>query len=406
MASMTKKRSWKRMALIAGVLVLAGLGVWYAKFRRDSAPQYQSVEVTSGDLTQVVTAAGQINPVTNVTVGCQISGPISKLYVDWNSPVTNGQIVALIDPAIYQANLHSAEGDLANSEAALELARVNAGRSKELLANRLIPQSDDDQAVATLHQAEATVEIKQAALELAKVNLQYCTIYSPVDGMVISRNVDVGQTVAASLNAPTLFVIANDLTKMQIDTDVAESDIGGVEEGQKTDFTVDAFPNRTFHGLVVQVRNSPITVQNVVTYDTVVGVNNPDMKLKPGMTANVSIIVAERSNVLKIPNAALRFRPPEAATNSTPRVVAGGAGSPPGGSPGQHPKGEHRLTRTIYVMKGNKPEPVQVKIGISDGISTEVTDGLTEGDKVITFAIYKQGGASAQSSNPFSMRRF
>jgi HlyD family secretion protein len=406
MASMTKKRSWKRMALIAGVLVLAGLGVWYAKFRRDSAPQYQSVEVTSGDLTQVVTAAGQINPVTNVTVGCQISGPISKLYVDWNSPVTNGQIVALIDPAIYQANLHSAEGDLANSEAALELARVNAGRSKELLANRLIPQSDDDQAVATLHQAEATVEIKQAALELAKVNLQYCTIYSPVDGMVISRNVDVGQTVAASLNAPTLFVIANDLTKMQIDTDVAESDIGGVEEGQKTDFTVDAFPNRTFHGLVVQVRNSPITVQNVVTYDTVVGVNNPDMKLKPGMTANVSIIVAERSNVLKIPNAALRFRPPEAATNSTPRVVAGGAGSPPGGSPGQHPKGEHRLTRTIYVIKGNKPEPVQVKIGISDGISTEVTDGLTEGDKVITFAIYKQGGASAQSSNPFSMRRF
>jgi HlyD family secretion protein len=224
--------------------------------------------------------------------------------------------------------------------------------------------------------------------------------------MVISRNVDVGQTVAASLNAPTLFVIANDLTKMQIDADVAESDIGGVQEGQKTDFTVDAFPNRTFHGLVVQVRNSPITVQNVVTYDTVIGVSNPDMKLKPGMTANVSIIAAERSNVLKIPNAALRFRPPEAATNSTPRAVAGGAGSPPGGSPGQHPKGEHRVTRTVYVLKGNKPEPVQVKIGITDGISTEVTDGLTEGDKVITFAIYKQGGGSAQSSNPFSMRRF
>src|SRR5580658_4420751 len=366
MPSAIKKRSWKRVALIAGVLVLVGLGVWYAKFRRDSAPQYQSFEVTSGDLTQIVTAAGQINPVTNVTVGCQISGPIAKLYVDWNSPVTNGQIVALIDPAIYQANLHSAEGDLANSEAALELARVNAGRSKELLANRLIPQSDDDQAVATLHQAEATVEIKRAALELAKVNLNYCTIYSPVDGMVISRNVDVGQTVAASLNAPTLFVIANDLTKMQIDADVAESDIGGVEERQKTDFTVDAFPNRTFHGLVVQVRNSPITVQNVVTYDTVIGVSNPDLKLKPGMTANVSIIVAERSNVLKIPNAALRFRPAESTTNAPPGGATAGGGPPAGNAPpGQHPKGQHRPTRPIYVLKDGKLEPVQVKIGIT-----------------------------------------
>src|SRR5580658_5498214 len=321
MPSAIKKRSWKRVALIAGVLVLVGLGVWYAKFRRDSAPQYQSFEVTSGDLTQVVTAAGQLNPVTNVTVGCQISGPIAKLYVDWNSPVTNGQIVALIDPAIYKANLHS---------------------------------------------AEATVEIKRAALELAKVNLNYCTIYSPVDGMVISRNVDVGQTVAASLNAPTLFVIANDLTKMQIDADVAESDIGGVEERQKTDFTVDAFPNRTFHGLVVQVRNSPITVQNVVTYDTVIGVSNPDLKLKPGMTANVSIIVAERSNVLKIPNAALRFRPAESTTNAPPGGATAGGGPPAGNAPpGQHPKGQHRPTRPIYVLKDGKLEPVQVKIGIT-----------------------------------------
>src|SRR5580700_9684044 len=179
MPSMTKKRSWKRVALTTGVFVLVGLGVWYAKFRRDSAPQYQSVEVTSGDLTQVVTAAGQLNPVTNVTVGCQISGPISKLYVDWNSPVTNGQIVALIDPVTYKADLHSAQGDLANSRAALELAEINARRSKELLDNRLIPQSDADQTAATLHQAQATVEIKQAALEKAQANLDYCTIYSP-----------------------------------------------------------------------------------------------------------------------------------------------------------------------------------------------------------------------------------
>jgi HlyD family secretion protein len=329
------------------------------------------------------------------------------MYADYNSPVTNGQLVAQLDPSMYLADLHSAEGDLANSEAALELAKVNEERSKELLTNRLIPQSDNDQAVATLHQAQATVQIKRAAVEKARVNLQYCTIYSPVDGMVISRNVDVGQTVAASLNAPTLFVIANDLTKMQIDTNVGESDVGGVEEKQKVDFTVDAFPNRTFHGIVVQVRNSPTNVQNVVSYDTVIGVNNADLKLKPGMTANVSIIVAERSNVLRVPNAALRFRPPESTTNAPPAGATAGGGPPAGNAPsGQHPKGEHRPTRPVYVLKNGKPEPVQVKIGITDGVYTEITDGLSESNNVVTFASFKQGSTSAQANNPFGMRRF
>jgi HlyD family secretion protein len=393
--------------LIAGIVLLIGLGAWYAKLRQDSRPQYLTAPVTRGDMTELVTAAGQLNPVTNVQVGCQVSGTIAKLYADFNSPVTNGQVVARLDPSIYLANLHSSVGDLANSEAALELAKVNAGRSKELLTNRLIPQSDDDQAVATLHQAEATVEIKRAAVELAKVNLQYCTIYSPVDGMVISRNVDVGQTVAASLSAPTLFAIANDLTKMQIDADVGESDIGGVEEQQKVDFTVDAFPNRTFHGIVVQVRNSPTNVQNVVSYDTVIGVNNADLKLKPGMTANVSIIVAERSDVLRIPNAALRFRPPESTTNAPPAGATAGGGPPAGNTPsGQHPKGQHRPTRPVYVLQDGKLEPVQIKIGITDGVYTEVTDGLTESNNVVTFVSYKQGSGSGQTTNPFGMRRF
>lgn len=407
MANTTKRRSWKRWGLIAGIVLLIGLGVWYAKVRKDDAPQYLTAPVTRGDMTQFVTAAGQLNPVTNVQVGCQISGTIAKLYVDYNSPVTNGQLVAEIDPRIYRANLHSSEGDLANAEAALELARVNADRSKELLANRLVPQSENDQAVATLHQAQAMVQVKRATVELAKANLQYCTIYSPVDGMVISRNVDVGQTVAASLNAPTLFVIANDLAKMQIDANVAESDVGGVEDGQKVDFTVDAFPNRTFHGTVVQVRNSPITVQNVVTYDTVIGVNNADLKLKPGMTANVSIIIAERSNVLRVPNAALRFHPPEAATNAVPKEAASSPHPSGGGaSTGHHGKGEHRPSRTVYVLKNDKPEAVPVKTGITDGIYTEITDGLSENENVITFASYKQGGAAARANNPFSMRRF
>jgi HlyD family secretion protein len=398
------------MILIAGVLVLVGVGVWYFKFRSDGAPQYQTTQVARGDLTQLVTATGQLNPVTNVQVGCQISGTLDKLYVDYNSPVTNGQIVALLDPDTYTAIYHQTEGDLANSEAALELAQVNARRSKELYDSKLIPQSDYDQSVATLHQAEAIVKVKKAAAEKAAVDLARCTIYSPVNGIVISRNVDVGQTVAASLNAPTLFVIANDLTKMQIDANVAEADVGGVEEDQNVDFTVDAFPNRTFHGQVVQVRNSPITVQNVVTYDTVIGVNNPDLKLKPGMTANVSIIVAEHNDVLRIPNSALRFRPPDASTNSAPRTAgSGGApGSRPGGSWGGRSKGERRSTRTVYIVKDKKLQPVQVKTGITDGIYTEITDGLSENDKVVTSATYKQGSAaSAQPANPFGgMRRF
>ncbi len=411
MASGKQRRLWKWVILVAGLIVLSALGLWYFKFRGDSATRYQTAEVTRGDLTQVVTATGQLNPVTNVQVGCQISGTMQRLFADFNSPVTNGQVVAQLDPATYQANLHQAEGDLANAEAALELAQVNAARAKELLDSKLIPQSDYDQAFASLHQAEATVKVKEAAVENARVNLERCTIYSPVDGIVISRSIDVGQTVAASLNAPTLFVIANDLTKMQIDANVAEADVGGVEVKQSVDFTVDAFPNRTFHGQVVQVRNSPLTVQNVVTYDTVIGVDNPDLRLKPGMTANVSIIVAQRDNVLRIPNAALRFRPPETGTNSTPRAAGGGGGAgsrPAGGSYSQRPKGEHRPTRTIYILKDDKLQAVQVKTGITDGIYTEVTDGLSENAKVVTSATSKQGGsASAQPASPFGgMRRF
>jgi HlyD family secretion protein len=412
MANKTKKRSWKWVILITGVIVLSALGLWYVKIRGDNTPQYLTAQITSGSLTQLVTATGTLNPETNVQVGCQISGVITKLFVDWNSAVTKGQLVAQIDPASYQADLDSADGNVANAQAALELAQVNAKRAQELFDSKLIPRSDYDTAIATLNQSEATVKVDQAAVEKARVNLAYCTIYSPVDGTVISRNVDIGQTVAASLNAPVLFQIANDLTKMQIDSNVAEADVGGVEEGQRVNFSADAFPYRTFHGTVVQIRNSPIIVQNVVTYDTVISVNNDDLKLRPGMTANVNIIIAHRDNALKIPNSALRFHPLEALqtkTNGTASASAatGGGGSHPGGSPGQHSKGEHSPSRTVYVLKGNKLQPTQIRIGITDGIYTEVTDGLSENDQVVTSAIYRSGGSSAQPNNPFGgMRRF
>src|SRR6478672_1139916 len=313
--------------IVIGTLLLIAFVVRH--LRTSSAATYQTANVTRGQITQAVTATGTLNPVVNVQVGSQVSGNISKLFVDYNSEVKAGQVVAQIDPALFQATVTQAEGDLASAQAALELAKINAKRTQDLFATKTSSQADLDQAVASLHQAEANLKIKQGALDKAKADLEHCTITSPIDGVVISRSVDVGQTVAASLQAPVIFQIANDLTKMQIDSNVAEADIGAVEVGQAVDFTVDAFPTRTFHGKVVQVRNAPITVQNVVTYDTVIGVHNKDLKLKPGMTANVSIIIAQKDNVVQLKNAALRFRPPEAATAEPPKSTASPSGQRP-----------------------------------------------------------------------------
>ena len=339
----------------------------------------------------------------NVQVGSQVSGNIQKLFADFNSKVKAGDVVAQIDPVLFQATVTQAEGDLANAQAALELAKVNATRIQELFAKKNSAQADVDQATANLHQAEANVKIKQGALDKAKADLDHCTITSPVDGEVISRSVDVGQTVAASLQAPVIFTIANDLTKMQIDANVAEADVGAVTVDQNVDFSVDAFPSRTFHGKVVQVRNAPITVQNVVTYDTVIGVNNADLKLKPGMTANVSIVIAHKDDVLKISNAALRYRP---ANAPTPERSASGQNR--GGTGGGGSAGPRATDRTVYVLRGSKAEPVQIKTGISDGTTTEVLQGLAEKDRVITGQLNAPNAAtSPQQGNPFGgPRRF
>ncbi|MEA3207171.1 MAG: HlyD family secretion protein [Chthoniobacter sp.] len=388
------------------VLIAAAGGWWFFQRGREEQPQYQTVPVARGDMTQVVTATGALNPVVNVTVGSQISGIIYKLFADFNSPVKADQVVAQIDPSTYQAIVHQMEGDLANAKAALELAQLTASRKKELVQERAAAQADLDSAFASLHQAEATVQIKEANLEKARVDLERCTIKSPIDGTVISRSVDVGQTVAATMNAPVLFTIANDLTKMQIDAAVAEADVGTVEKGQTVDFSVDAFPYRTFHGTVEQVRNAATTVQNVVTYDVVISVDNPDLKLKPGMTASVSIIVAQRDDVVKVTNAALRFRPPEtvaaaaAATPASPAPPAAGMRRPGGGGRRAGPRAE----RKVYVLAPGaaNPEPVSVKLGISDGIATEVLEGLKEGDLVVTAVSNPPKAPAPTSSNPLS----
>jgi HlyD family secretion protein len=391
----------KRLPLIIGIVALVVIGLLFSKCRSGSGQSFQTVAVTRGPITQAVTATGTLNPVQNVQVGSQVSGNIQKLFADFNSIVKAGQVIAQIDPVVFQANVNQAEGELENARAALELARLNAARTQALVAKQNSAQADLDQALANLHQAEANVKIKEGALEKTKADLDHCTITSPIDGMVISRSVDVGQTVAASLQAPVIFQIANDLTKMQIDANVAEADVGGVAVDQDVDFTVDAFPTQTFHGKVVQVRNAPITVQNVVTYDTVIGVTNPDLKLKPGMTANVSIISAHKDEVLKIPNGALRFRMPDESPAPVVKRDPSASGRSPGGKPPA--RAERRVERNVYVLapSASKPTKATIKTGISDGISTEITEGLKEGDRVVTSAADSSGAASTPASNPF-----
>jgi len=368
----------KRFLLILLLLSAAGGGWWYFIYKKAETPEYNTETVAKGDITQIVTATGSLKPVINVTVGCQISGTIDKLFADSNSVVKEGDVLASMDPATYEAIVQQAEGELANAKATLELAEITAQRKEELLKQKAASQADVDTANATLHQALAGVAIKEGALKRARVDLSRCTIYSPISGMIISRSVDVGQTVAASLSAPNLFTIANDMTSMQIVASVSEADIGMVAEGQSVEFTVDAFPYTPFSGIVEQIRNSPVTVQSVVTYDVLVAVKNPELKLKPGMTANVSITVAQRKDTLRVSNAALRFRLPDPAPTGEKPV----SGNRPSGG---RSKG-NRPERKVHVLKpeASSPAPTPLKLGISDNIFTEVISGISEGEVVVT----------------------
>jgi HlyD family secretion protein len=379
---------------VPAVLLSAGLGVGLFSFTgRNADAPYQTAAISRGELTQEVTATGTLNPVNQVEVGSQITGRIKELRADFNSSVKAGEIVALIDPAQFQAAVHQAEGDVATARAALRLAQQNAERARELYAKELVPAADLDKALADLDAAKATVKVKEAALEKAQVDLDHCTINSPVDGLVISRNVEVGQTVSASLSAPTLFVIAADLTKMRIKASVTEADIGLVKTDQQARFTVDAYPGETFRGKVSQVRNSPITVLNVVTYETIVDVNNSDLKLKPGMTANVSFIVAQRDDALRLPNSALR-------------VKLSGTKEKTAASKSDSKKDKQKTERTVYIVpsKGGQPQAQKIKTGITDGKYTEVVEGLKEGDEVVTGLVLAEAKAN-RMVNPFSSSR-
>ena len=331
----SSKSGWLKWLVILAVLGGGGFAAWKWQSKRSlaaGAPELRTNIVSRGEITQSVTANGALNPVRIVTVGSQISGIITELNVDFNSKVKEGDVLAKIDSSTYERAVARAKADLANAQAGLELAQYNFKHSKELFDAKLVSESDYEGNLAALHQADANVKIRQASVDSAQVDLDRTTISAPISGIVISRKVDAGQTVAASFNTPEMFTIANDLAKMQIEAAVSEADVGGVQEGQKVNFTVDAFPGRPFAGTVRQVRYAAITNQNVVTYTTVVEVDNRDLKLRPGMTANVSIITASRTNVLRVPTAALRFRPPEGtvigSTNDAVAKAAGGTAVP------------------------------------------------------------------------------
>lgn len=323
--------------------------------------QYRTEAAERGDVRETVTATGTVNPVTTVLVGTQVSGTIKSISVDFNTPVKKGQVIARIDPAMFEGQVSQARANVAKAEAEARDAKRTRDRYSALFSRNLVAQSELDTAETDYESKRAQLEQARAALRVTETNLRYTRILSPVDGIVISRNVEVGQTVAASFQTPTLFTIAEDLTKMQINASVDEADIGKVRKGQAVEFSVDAFPDDIFEGTVWQVRNAPTTVQNVVTYDVVVNVKNRDLKLKPGMTANVSIITAMRKNVLRLPNAALRFKPEEQGKAVSLRQEQG-----------------------VWVLDAGRPKRVTVATGVSDGFFTEILSGdLAEGQEVI-----------------------
>jgi HlyD family secretion protein len=387
-----KNSAW--MLAIAAIIIV---GVWYFLGRSSSGTRIVTAAVTEGPIVRSVTATGTVNPVITVQLGTYVSGPIIAIYKDYNAPVTKGQLIAKIDPSTYQVTVDVARATLANSlaqlgkdNADLDYKKVTYDRNLALYKADAVSKDTLDSAysawqmdVAQIKLDHANIQQQTANVKAAEVNLNYTNIVSPVDGTVVSRNVDVGQTVAASFQTPTLFLIAKDLTKMQVDSNVSESDIGYVRQGQKATFRVDAFPDRDFEGVVSQVRQAPITVQNVVTYDVVVSVENPELLLKPGMTANVNVVTASKAKVVRVPIDALRFAPP---------------GEPPAdsaaldGAPG-------RQTR-VWVLENRKVTPVTITTGLSDGTWVEVAEGNVQaGDRVVTDEVRGAGSHGAGSSS-------
>jgi len=414
----------KKTVITAVVIVLAivgGIAFFVSKGKAED-PSWLTLKVTRGDLDVVVTATGTLAADTTLQVGTQVSGTIAQLFVDWNSIVKQGQVMAKLDTTFLWASVKVAESNLQKAKVAADQAKVNFDRVKQLFDRNLDSQSDYDTALATYESAKADVSGAQTALDQAHINLNYATIRSPINGIVVSRNVDVGQTVAAGFNTPLLFTVANNLHRIQVQASVDEGDIGNVKVGQDVTFTVDAYPTDIFHGKVTQIRLQSTLVQNVVEYTVIIECPNPNLKLMPGMTANITINIAEAKNILKVPTTALHFTPPREylvqAMNQLPDSVkqkmqqrwkenSGGNGATAMGSGGGTGGGQSVQMRDltpgsyfrVWVVNGKQIKPVRVLLGLSDGTNTEVQGDLKEGDEVAVGTLTQ--AASTQQNNPF-----
>jgi len=407
--------------LIAAILIFVVLSLgFYFSGKNDKQVKYRTEKADRGDVISAVTATGTLAPVTAVKVGSQVSGIIAKLYVDFNSKVTKGQLLAELDPTPLQAQVDQRNADYQKASVEERNANVAFQRSKKLLDNQLIAKSDYDVAEANLLSAKAQTKQAEAALRQAQVNLSYTKVVSPIDGVVIDRQYDIGQTVAASFQAPTLFTIAQDLTRMQVSTSIDEADIGSIQSGEEATFTVDAFPDRTFHGTVSQVRLSSQVVQNVVTYPVLIDVTNPNLALKPGMTANVSVPVKKETDVLRIPNAALRFKPEPSEVSSGQtgsntgtggsgyrRASEGrGNGNWSGKWSGQKGGGARKGTVVYVLGEKDQLKPISVRTSITDGTYTAIVGGdLKEGQPVVTGLATSRGMESTGGLNAPRQRR-
>jgi HlyD family secretion protein len=401
-----------RVGIVLALIALAWGGwTWW---RQASQPppeaRYQFEAVATGDLTQTVTANGTVNPVGLVNVGTQVSGTVRRLHADFNDKVQAGQVLLELDPTTTQAAVEQSSGELANAEATLRLARAEEARMRELFGQEYVSRQDLDKAIQAREAAEAQLRTARGKLMRDRANLGYTVIRSPVAGVVVSREVDLGQTVAASFQTPTLFKIARDLSRMQIDSNVAEADIGKVRVGQTVHFSVDAFQDRRFEGRVQQIRLAPITQQNVVTYNVVVEVSNPDLVLMPGMTAYLSIVTELAENALLVPNAALRFRPaesgeaPGAASAGQARAANGGNAGGGRRVPGAR-RGEAGAAPKVFVIRDGELLAVPLELGISDGRRTVIRSGtLKDGDQVVVEDLKAAPKAPPAGNQPFRMR--
>ncbi|MGQ0502574.1 MAG: efflux RND transporter periplasmic adaptor subunit [Panacagrimonas sp.] len=405
---MNKRFPYKPWILVLLLALGAAAGYGYLKKDKDPAAAYLTEPVSRGEIVETVAANGTLNPVILVSVGTQVSGTAVKVHADFNDTVKEGQVLVELDPAAYEARVRQTRAALESAQANLDLARTTEARSQDLFDKGYIARQELDQSRQGLKSAAAQVEQARAQVADADVNLRNSVIRSPVSGVVVARTVEEGQTVAASFQTPELFKIAGDLRQMLIHTTFAEADIGRIQPGQPTRFTVDAYPDKSFNGKVRQVRLNPTTTQNVVTYDVVIDVDNADLLLLPGMTAYVNIVLSRSDEVLRVPNSALRYRP---KTDEAAAKAAGTRSAGPGGQSGPGARRGGARKPMVYVLRQGKVLPVQVRTGASDGRYTAVepgpgADGLGESDIVVTGDRVADKAAQPPSQQPMRMRMF